>query len=293
MAASIAAPPVPPATVSTLPTFSHQDASIYYEVRGDGEPLLAIAGLASDSQSWGASASLLARSRELILVDNRGCGRTRGDYASISVADLADDCAALLSHLGVARAAVLGHSMGGFVAMKLALRHRECVSKLVLAATVASSPAPTTARLRDWAERLGAGADPAGWFRELFRWIFSAAVYDDERTMDELTQLALAYPYPQSAADFGRQVEAIAGFDCRADLPRIAVPTLVLAGEHDVLFPRDAVTALARALPNARLAVVPAAAHALALENPARFSDQVLSFLGQGDGGDATATARR
>lgn len=276
-----------------MPTFDRQDASIYYEVRGEGEPLLAIAGLASDSQSWGAAAAMLARSRQLILVDNRGCGRTHGSYRSISVADLADDCAALLTHLGVARAAVLGHSMGGFVAMALALRHHERVSRLVLAATVAASPTPTTARLREWARRLDAGADPAGWFRELFRWIFSAAVYDDERTMDELTRLALAYPYPQSAADFRRQVEAIAAFDCRADLPRIAVPALVLAGEHDVLFPRDDVTALARALPHARLAVVPAAAHALALENPTGFSDEVRSFLAQPGPGEAAATARR
>lgn len=276
-----------------MPTFIRQDASIYYEVRGAGAPLLAIAGLASDSQSWGAGAAMLARTRQLILVDNRGCGRTRGSYTRIGVADLADDCAALLAHLGIAHAAVLGHSMGGFVALELALRHRERVSRLVLAATVAASPARTNALLHDWAQRLEAGADAASWFRELFRWIFSAAVYDDERTMDELTRLALAYPYPQSAADFRRQVEAIAAFDRRADLPRIDVPVLVLAGANDVLFPRDDVTALARGLAQARLAVVPAAAHALALENPARFSDEVLSFLAQADGGVAAASARR
>ena len=276
-----------------MPTFIRQDASIYYEVRGQGEPLLLIAGLASDSQSWGASAAMLARTRQLILIDNRGCGRTHGSYARIGVADLADDCAALLAHLGIAHAAVLGHSMGGFVALEFALRHRERVSRLVLAATVAASPARTNALLHDWAQRLEAGADAASWFRELFRWIFSAAVYDDERTMDELTRLALEYPYPQSAADFRRQVEAIAAFDRRADLPHVDVPALVLAGANDVLFPPDEVTALARALAQARLAVVPAAAHALALENPARFSDEVLSFLAQADGGVAAASARR
>ena len=106
-----------------MPQFEHNRASIHYESVGEGKPLLFIAGTASDGASWSPILPLL-RGRRLILIDNRGSGRTKVE-GPIEIAEMADDAAALLAHLGLAQVDVLGHSLGGFIGLLLALKHPE------------------------------------------------------------------------------------------------------------------------------------------------------------------------
>jgi pimeloyl-ACP methyl ester carboxylesterase len=119
--------------------FSRGVVDIHYEIHGDGAPVLMIAGLASDSQSWQPIVSDLASHYRLITVDNRGAGRTTPQDARVSVRAMADDCVALLAHLGLRSVHMLGHSMGGFVAQDCAIRHPDKVDSLILAATSSSS----------------------------------------------------------------------------------------------------------------------------------------------------------
>jgi pimeloyl-ACP methyl ester carboxylesterase len=94
--------------------FSRGDVDVYYEIHGEGAPLMMIAGLASDSQSWQPIIADLASHYRLITVDNRGAGRTTPQDAPVSIRAMADDCVALLDFLGLPSVHVLGHSMGGF-----------------------------------------------------------------------------------------------------------------------------------------------------------------------------------
>jgi pimeloyl-ACP methyl ester carboxylesterase len=150
---------------------------------------------------------------------------------------LADDCAALLDHLGVGRANVVGHSMGGFVAQRLALRHPDRVERIVLVATSDGAGADNVEHFFALADRLDAGEDRATWFRSLFEAIFTRRFMADPVNVDAALHWALDYPYPQSPAAFRRQCEAMAAFDGRADLMRIARPALVVSGREDILFP--------------------------------------------------------
>lgn len=262
-----------------MPSLDLPGVSLHYEAQGAGAPLVLVAGLASDSMSWLPVWSALDARHRVIAPDNRGAGRTRPQDAPASIDAMADDCAALLAHLAIGRAAVLGHSMGGFVAQRLALRHPALVERLVLVATGSRASPANVARFRDLADRLDAGEDPARWFRRLFDVIFTRRFLADPANVDAATRWALDYPYPQSPRAFRRQVDAIAAFDGEPGLPRIAVPTLVLAGSEDALFPLDETRAFAGRIPGARFEAIDGAAHAVHTERPEAFVDAIARFV--------------
>ena len=262
-----------------MPRLARPGVSLHYDTRGRGAPLLLVAGLASDALSWLSVAEPLASRYRTIAPDNRGVGRTVPQDVPVDVDTMADDCAALLDHVGVERASVVGHSMGGFVAQRLALRHPHLVERLVLVATCDNAGERNVERFFAMADRFDAGEDRATWFRSLFDAIFTRRFVADPANLDAALRWALDYPYPQGAAAFRRQCEAMAAFDGHADLARIALPALVVAGREDILFPPDQCAAFAARLPGAKLAVLDGAAHAVHTEQPKAFVDAVNAFL--------------
>jgi len=261
-----------------MPTLDLADVSLHYEVRGSGPPLLLVAGLASDSFSWLPVAPPLASRFRTIMPDNRGVGRTRPQDGPCSIDAIADDCAALLRHLGMARTTVLGHSMGGFAAQRLAARHPGLVGRLILVATGTSASARDAATFEDMAARLESGEDAERWFRRLFDAIFTKRFLSDPAKAEAVMAWALDYPYPQSARAFRRQVDAVLAYDGNADARAIAVPTLVVAGREDVLFRPEECEAYARSIPGAAFTVIEGAAHAVHTEQPGAFVDAIARF---------------
>ena len=124
-----------------MPALRHDGVDLWYEVRGDGPPLLLVAGLAADGSYWLPAVDALAQRHTVVLVDNRGCGRTTPLGAPASVGAMADDCMALVRHLDLAPATLVGHSMGGMIAQACAARYPDEVDRLVLVATGARSSA--------------------------------------------------------------------------------------------------------------------------------------------------------
>lgn len=261
-----------------MPYLEHNDAQLYYEVHGSGPPLLLIAGLASDSQSWLSVLSALAGQFTVILLDNRGVGRST-QQCEVSIGRMADDCAALVAHLGSEPVTLLGHSMGGMVAMECAARYPHLVENLVLVATTARASNRNNLLSRDWAAGLEAGTDPAAWFRAIFFWIFTERFFGNQAQLEGALCYQLNYRWPQSLQAFRDQVEAIATFDGTQSLGRIAAPTCVIAGEFDMLMPVRGSADLAREIPGARLEVIEGAAHSIHVERPHAFIAAVVRFL--------------
>ena len=100
-----------------MPMAKVNDLEIYYEIHGEGPPLLLVAGLASDSQSWQPVLDSLAADYQVIVFDNRGVGRTTPQEAGNSISRMADDCVGFARQLGIGKFHLLGHSMGGFIAL--------------------------------------------------------------------------------------------------------------------------------------------------------------------------------
>ncbi|SDZ91009.1 alpha/beta fold hydrolase [Microbulbifer marinus] len=265
-----------------MPTTIVNGVDLYYECHGKGQPLMLIAGLASDSQSWQPIVEELSQHYLVILPDNRGTGRTKPQDVETSIQQIADDCIALLGHLQLPSATLLGHSMGGFAALDCAIRYPAHVSKLILVGTSAVNSDRNNNLFRDWVSYLKSGMDTERWFRNVFYWIFSRRFFENSETLNDALRFAIEYPYPQSDTAFAKQVNAIEEFDCREQLPGIKAKTLIISGQEDLLFPPKDSARVLQAIPSTSVCLIADAAHSIHMESPTTFTDCVLHFLSDG-----------
>ena len=223
-----------------MPELSLPDVSLHFEVDGSGPPLLMLAGMLSDSASWGALAPLLTDHFTLIRPDNRSTGRTTPWDAEISVAQMARDALAVVDHLGHETFHLVGHSMGGLMAMELAGMAGERVQKLSI---LASAPvrAPRTMAVFDalLAVRRAAEGETL-WLRALYPWIFAPGFFTDPKNVETALAAAMAYPHAQSADAMAHQLEALRGFRPATRPADLTCPTLILHAAEDLLIPRAA-----------------------------------------------------
>jgi pimeloyl-ACP methyl ester carboxylesterase len=257
-------------------TLSGRDA--YYEMRGSGRPVLLLAGLGSDSASWSGVVERLAPSFRTIVIDNRGCGRSEVPKDAYSVADLADDAAQLLDELKIRRADVIGHSMGGFIAQEMALRHTEQVSKLVLASTSLVSSQRNNDLFDSLALWMG-NEDYASWVRRWVPWLFSPQRIERAGFVEEFVSSAVAYPHRQTPEGFRHQVRALKAFDARGRARDIMHKTIVIEGEMDLLIGAEEARGLAEAIPGSDFSLLPGLGHSLPAEGHTQLADRALSFL--------------
>jgi pimeloyl-ACP methyl ester carboxylesterase len=251
---------------------------------GEGPPVVLLAGLGSTARIWGNLPAVMARRFRVIAVDNRGVGGST-DGRGFTLRAAAEDLAAVLDALEIDRAAVLGASMGGVIALTAALATPERISRLV----IVSSAARLTIHGRRLLEVLQdlllyAPPDRAGAalmtlaFSPAFHERFAGFVDDAER---------LYGPNEADVPGTLLQLEhLLRGWDLRDELPSLDLPALVLCGDRDpVVAPEDTVE-LAELLPHAELVEVPGAAHSVLAEGGEATLDRVLGFLaGNGSGG--------
>jgi pimeloyl-ACP methyl ester carboxylesterase len=263
-----------------MPSVSRDGVEIYFETFGGGpRPLLLLAGLASDNVSWGPAIAGLREGRRLIAPDNRGCGRTTPLTAPVNIPAMAEDALAVLDACGISEADVLGHSMGGLIALDLAARYPKRVGRLVLAAACAA-PAPRThALMLQMANAREAGMDKAQWFRLLFPWLFAPAFFRDPAAIEEAAAVSAAYPFAQTDAGFRAQLGALQGHDAQAQCGHVQAKTLILCGAEDVLFTPAQSQASFAAIGDHIAVVLPDAAHSLHWDQPNAFNATVARFL--------------
>ena len=255
------------------------EIKLYYEIYGSGYPLILLSGLATDSQSWVSCLNSLSKKYMVIAIDNRGCGRTTPQESTTNIPLMAADIIALLDHLSVKRGNVVGNSMGGFIALELAINYPEYVNKLVLEASASKNTEENNKLFHKWAENLWGGGDMREWYRESFKWLFHHKIFDNQKRLEAKLTYAANYPYKQSAAAFKNQLEAVENFDVTASLYKIKTPTLILCGKEDLLFPVEYIKTSLEGIPNSKTIIVENAAHAIHVDMPQDFIRHVDEFL--------------
>ena len=269
------------------------DIELYYEEQGSGHPLLLIMGLAADSIGWMFQVPDFAKHYRTISFDNRGVGRSSKPPGPYSIHQMADDAVGLLDHLGVARAHVVGISMGGMIAQELTLRHPERVSALVLGCTYPEPDANVEAQRSFMVGQMGGEVSSSGELKidlsamnpMMFMQQMLPAVFNQsfiEKELPKLLQIfsgALQYGFSMEAI-LG-QVAAVMGHRATDRLHRIAVPTLVITGDADRLIAPENSDILAREIPGAKLVKVPGGSHGFNFETPEIFNRAVIDFLAQ------------
>jgi pimeloyl-ACP methyl ester carboxylesterase len=250
---------------------------LYVRERGDGALLLLHAGLGQGSWVWRWVLPTLAERFRTIVFDTRGTGRSPSSHAPYGIEDLATDAADVLSGR---RAHVLGFSMGGYVALTLALREPELVRSLVLAGTGAGGPerVPRAPEVRA-AFAAALGRPPAEYGRLTTPYTLAPGwpAANAER-YEEILAARLERPTPYETIE--AHAAACYGFyDAGCTVELIDVPALVLHGECDRIVPVENGRRLAERLPRAEYVELPGRGHNLMLEDPDAFTGLACGFL--------------
>jgi len=266
-----------------MPKVHANEIDIYYEIHGSDDPLLLINGLGYDLWMWHKMVPGLAEHFQVILFDNRGVGQTDKPEGPYTAHMLADDTAGLLEELGIPQTAVLGHSMGGFVAQALVLSHPELVSKLILSSTNFGGPrhipvtqealAVLTDMEADPIERLrrGIAVSTTPGFAEAHPEII------DEWVAHRVKNPILPAPYQAQIAIGMALMAEEACFEHR--LKNVQCPTLIMFGEHDKVVPPGNAELLAKEIPNNTVKILPNAGHFYPFDATAAAVAAVVEFL--------------
>jgi 3-oxoadipate enol-lactonase len=259
----------------------------YYQETDSGDALLLINGLSGTCLGWDPLVPALAEHFRVISSDNHGVGRSSAPPGPYTTRQMADDAAALLAHLGVRHAHVVGPSMGGMIAQELALAYPQLVDRLVLCGTFAR---PRRAIIDPWLtfvvqmkERLDTTAVTLGWLP----WLYTPAFFAQPEQVEAV--LAWHDPYPAPAHGIAAQAEAVRHHDTLGRLPKITAKTLVLVGSEDVVTPVYYAQELAAGIPGARLQVLERLGHEALWQDPKIGIEALLGFLAPGVGDGAPA----
>lgn len=244
-----------------------------YELFGGGKPLVLLHAFPFDGQMWTATAQALAGRCRVIVPDMRGFGESDLGDSDPSIADMADDVAAMLDGLGIARVAVGGLSMGGYVALAFALRHPARLERLILADTRAAADSDIARAGRADAlalvEKQGVAALVERQLGALLSPAASEAVREQVRILGK-----------QTPAGVCAGIRALRDRpDRQSELASIRCPTLVIVGKEDKISPPAEMSAVASAISGARLVEIAGAGHLSNLENPNDFVSAIANFI--------------
>ncbi len=264
---------------------------LYYEVHGEGEPLLLHPGYGCTVEIYWANLPELARHFRVIVFDPRGAGRSVPGDGAATPKTYADDAAAVLDAEGIDAAHVLGTSFGGMMAQHIALEHPGRVRRLVLACTTAGMPhhvAPPPENM----EKFNAASDitdPVAAVRSTYALNYSDAYVAAHDA--EITARAVANEKLRSTLE-GRatQLAAVLAHNTRDRLAGMTCPTFVAHGTDDGTVPVENGRIVAEAIPGARLKLYPGGRHLFFMECADELNADIVAFL-RGDALGEVATA--
>ncbi|MGN6372285.1 MAG: alpha/beta fold hydrolase [Solirubrobacteraceae bacterium] len=258
-----------------MPVLKAGEIELGYERSGQGPPLLLIMGMSGTLMHWGEP--LLSRLREhfeVIVYDHRGIGSSTKVGEPFTIADLADDTAALMDALELQAADVMGISMGGMVAQELALRHPERLRSLVLGCTYAGGEGSALTgeeTMRRLAEAMTSG-DRSRAIRTAWE-VNVSARFADAPAFDSFLEIGSANAVPVPV--IMEQMRAIVSHDTSGRLADIGAPTLVVHGTEDEMLPVRNAYAIAERIPGAHLEIFEGVGHLFFWEEPERSAELV------------------
>jgi pimeloyl-ACP methyl ester carboxylesterase len=267
-----------------MPTVRANGIQIYYEIHGQGPPLLLIMGLGANATAWWKQVPAFSGRYTVIAFDNRGAGRSGKPTEPYSIAQMADDAAALMDALAISSSHVFGMSLGGMIAQEYALRYPERVQALVLGGTTPGGP-----------KAVRAGAEVVSFFATVgtltprlaiergMLLLYSEAFIEANR--QELLKRALELaPLMAPPHALQRQLMAALMFNAHDRLGKIGVPALVLSATEDKIVPHPNSALLVEGIRGSRRVEFEGAGHGFLVERAEESNEAVLDFLAPHDG---------
>jgi pimeloyl-ACP methyl ester carboxylesterase len=247
-------PPMPKADASGYAPVN--DIQMYYAIYGAGEPLILLHGGLGHSDVWGNQIPVLAQHFKVITADSRGHGRSTRSAQPYSYALMASDVIALMDYLKIDKASILGWSDGGIIGLDIAMNHPERLNRLFA---------------------FGANTNVAGLRPDIDKNpVFSKYI---EVAGQDYARLSKT---PKEYDAFVAQISQMWATqpDYKPEqLAKISVPVAIADGEHDEAIRQEHDVEMAKAIPGAKLVILPGVSHFAFLQNPDEFNKAVLDFL--------------
>lgn len=274
-----------------MPKAQVNGIELYYEIHGDGEPLLLIMGLGMDRRGWMFQVPFFSQHFKTIVFDNRGVGQSSKPASAYTTKIMAEDASALLDALQIKASNIVGISMGGMISQQLALHFPQKIKKLVLGCTYAA---------------------PMKEMDDLIVSSIKSLFGDSSLTLEQIVEtknvdLKLILPFMMSLTlsksfieknkalidmmveevlreglnveGFFGQLQAVRKHDTLLELKNITSPTLVITGGEDRLIPPQCSDEIASRINGAKLVKIPGGSHGFNFEQPDVFNNEVLAFL--------------
>ena len=263
-----------------MPAVQANGIDVYYEVQGEGEPMVLIPYLAADQACYAFQVAEYAKHFTCYSVDLRGAGLSGKPEGVYTTELLADDVAAFMAAAGIGQAHVFGVSLGGAAGMWLAGKHPELVTTLSLHSSWDASDPFLRVVVQSWqvmAQALGSVTDMV--IQGIFPYCFTPELYAAKpEYIDSLAEFVRSRPMPPVDA-FIRQSGAVLAHDARSVLSLIQAPTLITFGRHDTVTSTRFAGPLSEAIADSEVLVFENCAHAAIYEDVEGFNAQTLAFL--------------
>lgn len=262
-----------------MSTFKFKDHSIYFEIHGEGEPLLILNGIMMSTASWTPFLDTLTKFNQVVLVDFLDQGQSSTlDNITYSHSVQIEVVHQLLQHLSIKSVNLFGISYGGEIAIQFSLKHPQFIKRLLLF--------NTTAWTSPWLQEIGdawnkASSDPENYYSTTIPVIYSPTFYNNNiEWMKRRKEVLLeVFARPKFINAMVRLTNSSVGYDVRKDIHKITAPTLVVASDTDFVTPIEEQRYLAKHIPNSSLVVLENSGHASMYEHPEVFVSLVLGFV--------------
>jgi pimeloyl-ACP methyl ester carboxylesterase len=255
--------------------FENSWGTTRYTVEGNGPPVLLIHGVGARLDNWDGVAALLARGFKIIRYDLRGHGKSSKAPGPYSLEMFADDTAALLGHLGIDRAHVAGHSLGGMIAITFARKYPERVNRLAALSAVAGRTEEERGKVMERIALIASGIPGDHFKNSLSRWFtdeFRAANPDLMEQYAERNR-------ENDPACYAAAYTVLATGEVAPDLPCVKVPTLVITGEHDLGSNPRMSRLIHAGIAGSQLRILPRLRHSILIEAPRTVAELLEPFF--------------
>jgi 3-oxoadipate enol-lactonase len=252
--------------------------SMYYEVHGQGIPLVLISGLGGDHTFWDTSIEIFSASFKVIVFDTRGIGKTATPEEPYTMDIFAEDLAGLMTALQIEKAHILGFSMGGVIAQTFAVKYPDKVLKLILAATFPVMNIQPRLFLDAVATVYERGITTEQMFKLILPWLFAPSFLDNPNNTAFL-QFNEDEVDGQPLHAWINQYTALKNANTISCLHRINCPVLIISADQDRLAHLEDGRALVKHIPDSILNIINDSGHLINFEQPEIFHQSVLTFF--------------
>lgn len=264
-----------------MPFKKVDDTNYYYEVNGQGLPLVLVAGYSCDHFFWDKLVAELVPDFQVWVLDNRAVGQTKDNGQALTLEMMAKDTLKLIQALEIETPTIIGQSMGGILAQLIAKYQPENIDNLIVLNSASCISLRALMALEGFVRLLQEKANIDTVIEASMPWFFSSEFLRVRANIDIFKESIINNPFPQSLPDLERQLHALQTFDCHDHDQLIQTPALIMTAEEDIICLPEESKALSEHIPQAQWVMLPGG-HSSVLEVPKMVAGHIIQFLHTG-----------